>query len=71
MNSRQRQRWSLMTVLYLVIRYSGIPFAVATVLDPIGLADRCRTNVVITAMLGGELQILSSFDSTERCCKSS
>jgi hypothetical protein len=27
------------------------------------------TNVVITAMLGGELQNLSDIDSTERCCK--
>ncbi|KAG1798927.1 uncharacterized protein HD556DRAFT_1348935, partial [Suillus plorans] len=28
MNLRQRQRWSLMTVLYLIIRYMGIPFSV-------------------------------------------
>ncbi|KAG2341252.1 hypothetical protein BDR05DRAFT_464714 [Suillus weaverae] len=28
MNSRQRQRWSLMTVLYLVIRYIGLPYSV-------------------------------------------
>ncbi|KAG1741236.1 hypothetical protein EDD22DRAFT_307925, partial [Suillus occidentalis] len=40
-----RQRWSLMTVLYLVIRYIGIPYSVNYA---IGLADRC----VMTAMLG-------------------
>ncbi|KIK31786.1 hypothetical protein CY34DRAFT_19572 [Suillus luteus UH-Slu-Lm8-n1] len=27
-----RQRWSLMTVLYFVIRYIGIPFSVVNVL---------------------------------------
>ncbi|KAG1729362.1 hypothetical protein EDD22DRAFT_409083 [Suillus occidentalis] len=59
-----RQRWSLMTVLYLVIRYVGIPFSVANVLEIIpfvSLTDAVSnilayatnaTNVVITAMLG-------------------
>jgi len=30
-----RQRWSLMTLLYLVMRYVGIPFSVAHVLPSI------------------------------------
>ncbi|KIK42776.1 hypothetical protein CY34DRAFT_752330 [Suillus luteus UH-Slu-Lm8-n1] len=59
-----RQRWSLMTVLYLVIRYIGIPYSVATVLVTtplVSLTDAVSnilnyatnwTNVVITAMLG-------------------
>ncbi|KAG1764313.1 hypothetical protein EDD22DRAFT_455947 [Suillus occidentalis] len=59
-----RQRWSLMTVLYLVIRYIGIPYSVASVLGSmpfVSLADAVSnilnyavnwTNVVMTAMLG-------------------
>ncbi|KAG1764315.1 hypothetical protein EDD22DRAFT_456080 [Suillus occidentalis] len=59
-----RQRWSLMTVLYLVIRYIGIPYSVANVLVNmpfVSLTDAVSnilgyttnlTNVVMTAMLG-------------------
>ncbi|KAG1767125.1 hypothetical protein EDD22DRAFT_327785 [Suillus occidentalis] len=59
-----RQRWSLMTVLYLVIRYIGIPYSVARVLQMmplVSLTDAVSnilyyatngTNVVVTAMLG-------------------
>ncbi|KAG1739505.1 hypothetical protein EDD22DRAFT_330140 [Suillus occidentalis] len=59
-----RQRWSLMTVLYLVIRYIGIPYSVANVLaimPLVSLTDAVSnileyalnwTNVVMTAMLG-------------------
>ncbi|KAG1786232.1 uncharacterized protein HD556DRAFT_1449969 [Suillus plorans] len=60
-----RQRRSLMTVLYLVVRYIGIPYSAISVLPQskytIGPADRCSiimeyaqngTNVVIAAMLG-------------------
>ncbi|KAG2140773.1 hypothetical protein BD769DRAFT_118691 [Suillus cothurnatus] len=59
-----RQRWSLMTVLYLVIRYIGIPFSVANLLISIpyvSLTDAVGnifdyaiswTNLVIPAMLG-------------------
>ncbi|KAG1798643.1 uncharacterized protein HD556DRAFT_196940 [Suillus plorans] len=59
-----RQRWSLMTLLYLVIRYVGIPFSVAYVLSSIplmSLTDAVSnitnyimnvTNVVIAATLG-------------------
>ncbi|KAG1722254.1 hypothetical protein EDD22DRAFT_507307 [Suillus occidentalis] len=59
-----RQRWSLMTVLYLGIRYIGIPYSVASVLPNItavSLTDTVSnmlsyttnwTNVAITAMLG-------------------
>ncbi|KAG1760821.1 hypothetical protein EDD22DRAFT_55590 [Suillus occidentalis] len=59
-----RQRWSLMTVLYLVIRYIGIPYSVVSVLGYIPfvlLTDAVSnileyasswTNVVMTAMLG-------------------
>ncbi|KAG2109611.1 uncharacterized protein F5147DRAFT_146743 [Suillus discolor] len=58
------QRWSLMTVLYLVIRYVGIPFSVVNALENIAfisLTDAVSnimnyatngTNVVVTAMLG-------------------
>ncbi|KAG1798960.1 uncharacterized protein HD556DRAFT_1440021 [Suillus plorans] len=59
-----RQGWSLMTVLYLITRYMGIPYSVALVLRhrkyAIGIADRCSaimyhassgTTVVLTAML--------------------
>ncbi|KAG1761038.1 hypothetical protein EDD22DRAFT_35510 [Suillus occidentalis] len=59
-----RQRWSLMTVLYLVIRYIGILFSVVNVLanmPVVSLTDAVSnilnytinwTNVVMTAMLG-------------------
>ncbi|KAG1764305.1 hypothetical protein EDD22DRAFT_455690 [Suillus occidentalis] len=59
-----RQRWSLMTVLYLCIRYIGIPYSVADVLELVpfvSLTDAVSnilyyatnwTNVVMTAMLG-------------------
>ncbi|KAG1767929.1 hypothetical protein EDD22DRAFT_270096 [Suillus occidentalis] len=59
-----RQRWSLMTVLYLVIRYIGIPYSVANVLQStphVSLTDAVSnilwyainwTNVVMAAMLG-------------------
>ncbi|KAG1830643.1 hypothetical protein EV424DRAFT_270074 [Suillus variegatus] len=59
-----RQRWSLMTVLYLIIRYIGIPYSVASVLQTmpsVSLTDAVSTmtyyavnvtNVVLTAMLG-------------------
>ncbi|KIK33403.1 hypothetical protein CY34DRAFT_813638 [Suillus luteus UH-Slu-Lm8-n1] len=59
-----RQRWSLMTVLYLVIRYIGIPYSVyqhtasmvfVSLTDAVSnILDYARngTNVVLTAMLG-------------------
>ncbi|KAG1760461.1 hypothetical protein EDD22DRAFT_77897 [Suillus occidentalis] len=59
-----RQRCSLMTVLYLVIRYIGIPFSIANVLEImplVSLTDAVSnimnyamnwTNVIMTAMLG-------------------
>ncbi|KIK39609.1 hypothetical protein CY34DRAFT_808061 [Suillus luteus UH-Slu-Lm8-n1] len=43
-----RQRWSLMTVLYLVIRYIGIPYYVCNIMSYI----MNGTNVVVTALLG-------------------
>jgi hypothetical protein len=61
-----RQRWSLMTVLYLVIRYIGLPYSVANVLQNmplVSLTDAgcttlyCAINgtaVVVSAALGGE-----------------
>ncbi|KAG2033300.1 hypothetical protein BDR03DRAFT_967929 [Suillus americanus] len=63
MDSRQRQHWSLMTVLYLVTRYIGILYSVVNVLVNMTLVPvtdaRCRimncalnsTNVVVAAML--------------------
>ncbi|KAG1767903.1 hypothetical protein EDD22DRAFT_268623 [Suillus occidentalis] len=59
-----RQRWSLMTALYLVIRYIGIPYSFANVLESmsfVSLTDAVSnilwyainwTNVVMPAMLG-------------------
>ncbi|KAG1760471.1 hypothetical protein EDD22DRAFT_971084 [Suillus occidentalis] len=47
-----RQHWSLMTVLYLVIRYIGILYSVASVLGNILEYAMNWTNVVMTAMLG-------------------
>ncbi|KAG1774432.1 hypothetical protein EV702DRAFT_523485 [Suillus placidus] len=59
-----RQRWSLMTVLYLVIRYIGLPYSVVNVLENmplVSLTDAVSnitnyaingTNVVVAAMLG-------------------
>ncbi|KAG2103695.1 uncharacterized protein F5147DRAFT_274543 [Suillus discolor] len=61
-----RQRWSLMTVLYLTIRYIGIPYSLASVLRTmpslsLSLTDAVSTityyatsgtNVALTAMLG-------------------
>ncbi|KAG2104663.1 uncharacterized protein F5147DRAFT_261852 [Suillus discolor] len=59
-----RQRWSLMTVLYLIIRYIGIPFSVVSLLrfaPWVSLTDAVSTimfyttsatNVVVAAMLG-------------------
>ncbi|KAG1810007.1 uncharacterized protein HD556DRAFT_1522416 [Suillus plorans] len=58
------QRWSLMTVLYLVIRYVGIPYSVVNVLANmtiVSLTDAVSNimyitinviNLVVTAMLG-------------------
>ncbi|KAG2109676.1 uncharacterized protein F5147DRAFT_772963 [Suillus discolor] len=46
------QRWSLMTVLYLVIRYAGIPYSVVKVLGNIMSYALNGTNVIVTAMLG-------------------
>ncbi|KIK42656.1 hypothetical protein CY34DRAFT_131634 [Suillus luteus UH-Slu-Lm8-n1] len=60
----QRQRWSLMTVLYLVIRYIGLPYSVAndlTYMPLVSLTDAVSNilfyatsgiNVVIIALLG-------------------
>jgi hypothetical protein len=59
-----KQRWSLMTVLYLVIRYSGIPYSIVNILGNmtlVSLTDAgCNimnyaingTSVVVAAMLG-------------------
>ncbi|KAG1784840.1 uncharacterized protein HD556DRAFT_179096 [Suillus plorans] len=59
-----RQRWSLMTVLYLSIRYIGIPCSVLNFLEvmpSVSLTDAVSTimyytgnvmNLVVTAMLG-------------------
>ncbi|KAG2104660.1 uncharacterized protein F5147DRAFT_838216 [Suillus discolor] len=59
-----RQRWSLMTVLYLIIRYSGIPYFVVNVLGnmpSVSLPDAVSiiayyvlngTTVALTVMLG-------------------
>ncbi|KAG1774479.1 hypothetical protein EV702DRAFT_526175 [Suillus placidus] len=59
-----RQRWSLMTVLYLVIRYIGPPFSVVYILQNMTLVlmtdavsnimyyATSGTNVVVAAMLG-------------------
>ncbi|KAG2033279.1 hypothetical protein BDR03DRAFT_1094451 [Suillus americanus] len=58
------QRWSLITVLYLVIRYIGIPYSVGNVLEgvpSVPLTDAVSnimndalngTNVVVAALLG-------------------
>ncbi|KAG1784730.1 uncharacterized protein HD556DRAFT_1531904 [Suillus plorans] len=47
-----RQRWSLMTVLYLIIRYIGIPFSVVNVLSTIAYYALNGTILALTAMLG-------------------
>ncbi|KAG2369000.1 hypothetical protein BDR07DRAFT_844618 [Suillus spraguei] len=59
-----RQRWSLMTVLYLVIRYIGIPYSIISILGNMPLISLTDTvsnildyatngiSVVVTAMLG-------------------
>ncbi|KAG1779101.1 hypothetical protein EV702DRAFT_120338 [Suillus placidus] len=59
-----RQRWSLMTVLYLIIRYIGLPYYVVYILlnmPSVPLTDAVSnimyyalngTNVVVAAMLG-------------------
>ncbi|KAG2101558.1 uncharacterized protein F5147DRAFT_776561 [Suillus discolor] len=47
-----RQRWSLMTVLYLIIRYIGIPYSVIYLLGTITDYALNGTNVALTAMLG-------------------
>ncbi|KAG1789249.1 uncharacterized protein HD556DRAFT_1447100 [Suillus plorans] len=51
-----RQRWSLMTVMYLVTRYIGIPYCVANVLThstyAIGLADRYRVSGILNIECG-------------------
>ncbi|KAG2101559.1 uncharacterized protein F5147DRAFT_310604 [Suillus discolor] len=51
MNSRQKQRWSLMTVLYLIIRYMGIPYAITDVPEPVPfgtLTDAVSNNMSYT-----------------------
>ncbi|KAG1798445.1 uncharacterized protein HD556DRAFT_183704 [Suillus plorans] len=58
-----RQRWSLITVLYLLIRYAGLPYSVVWLLStiPVSLTDAVSTitnhvlsgtNVVVAAALG-------------------
>ncbi|KAG2104662.1 uncharacterized protein F5147DRAFT_261829 [Suillus discolor] len=59
-----RRRWSLMTVLYLIIRYIGIPYSITNILEnmaSVSLTDAVSTianhavngtNVALTAMLG-------------------
>ncbi|KAG2337438.1 hypothetical protein BDR05DRAFT_772037 [Suillus weaverae] len=59
-----RQRWSLMTVLYLIIRYIGLPYSVVSILQNmplVSLTDAVSniiyyaisgTNVVVAAILG-------------------
>ncbi|KAG1774491.1 hypothetical protein EV702DRAFT_527316 [Suillus placidus] len=52
-----RQRWSLMTMLYLVIRYIGLPYSVVSTLQIMPLVSLTDavingTGVVVTAMLG-------------------
>ncbi|KAG2101552.1 uncharacterized protein F5147DRAFT_310140 [Suillus discolor] len=59
-----RQRWSLMTVLYLIIRYIGIPFSVVRILESmpsVSLTDAVSgiayyaingTTMALTTMLG-------------------
>ncbi|KAG2069372.1 hypothetical protein BDR04DRAFT_1101665 [Suillus decipiens] len=43
-----RQRWSLMTVLYLVIRYIGVPYCyLCSAGYANGFADRCRVHYYI------------------------
>ncbi|KAG1761467.1 hypothetical protein EDD22DRAFT_954025 [Suillus occidentalis] len=48
-----RQRWSLMTVLYLLIRYIGIPYSVANVLEimPLVLLTDAMLQVIMIARL--------------------
>ncbi|KAG2341202.1 hypothetical protein BDR05DRAFT_965555 [Suillus weaverae] len=53
---QERQRWSLITVLYLIIRYIGLPYFVVYILrmfhgDIIVYATN-GTNLVVSAMLG-------------------
>ncbi|KAG1789236.1 uncharacterized protein HD556DRAFT_1447086 [Suillus plorans] len=47
-----RQHWSLMTLLYLAIRYIGIPYSAVYMLSNITDYAIDGTGVVITAMLG-------------------
>ncbi|KAG2106603.1 uncharacterized protein F5147DRAFT_837831 [Suillus discolor] len=47
-----RQRWSLMTVLYLTIRYIGIPFSAVNILRATVYYASSGTIVALTAMLG-------------------
>ncbi|KAG2103756.1 uncharacterized protein F5147DRAFT_775881 [Suillus discolor] len=47
-----RQRWSLMTVLYLTIRYIGIPFSVVNLLSTIMYYAYGGTIVALNAILG-------------------
>lgn len=63
-----RQRWSLITVLYLMIRYIGISYSVINfllIMPFISLTDAgCSimfyvasvTNVIVAAILGGDLE---------------
>ncbi|KAG1798420.1 uncharacterized protein HD556DRAFT_1461574 [Suillus plorans] len=47
-----RQRWSSLTVLYLIIRYIGLPYSVVSILRTITGYALNGTNVIIPAMLG-------------------
>ncbi|KAG1779106.1 hypothetical protein EV702DRAFT_120653 [Suillus placidus] len=67
LDSGQKRRWSLMTFLYLSVRYAALPYVVIFVLitlPTISVADTVSNNlflalnwlnVVITALLGSEL----------------
>ncbi|KAG2035827.1 hypothetical protein BDR03DRAFT_511768 [Suillus americanus] len=72
------QRWSLMSVLYLVIRYIGLPYSVANALlymPSVSLTDAVSniinyavngTNVVVTALLG-VIMIVRLYAMYQRC----
>ncbi|KAG2120518.1 uncharacterized protein F5147DRAFT_2363 [Suillus discolor] len=58
------QRWSLMTVLYLVTRYVGIPFSVARILGTttlVPLTDAV-SNIIVYAINGASVVITAMLD---------
>ncbi|KAG1803886.1 uncharacterized protein HD556DRAFT_1484507 [Suillus plorans] len=68
-NLRQKQHWSLMTVMYLTVRYVGVVYAGVNIQSYYMYFALYWTIWVLIAILGGEPTQLRYLDFTEISCK--